>query len=297
MHGQVVRVRANALDVRTDAGLVRCSLRGRLKKERAAVGKLVAVGDVVDLAEAGSGEAAIEKVRPRRSKLSRPDPHNPNKELVIVANVDAMVIVVAAANPPPDLLAVDKCTVMASAGGAASAVCVNKTDLESPPWMTAYAKAGIPVFRTSALRGDGLDELRAFLAGKTSVFVGPSGVGKSTLLNVLKPGLALKTREVSGKTGEGRHTTSWAEVVEVDGARVIDTPGLEFFGLWGVTPDTLRGHFPEFPTSGCKFRDCAHTSEPRCAVRDAVGREVVASRYENYLAIRQILVEHREMFG
>ncbi len=294
MLGQVVRIRANGLEVRTEEGVVRCSLRGRLKKERGA-GKLATVGDEVELEASGAGEGRIGRVLPRRTKLSRPDPHNPRRELVMVANVDALVVVVAAADPPPDLLTIDKCTVMASAGGVPSAVCVNKIDLESPPWMTAYAKAGIQVMKTSAATGAGLEDLRAFLAGKLTVFVGPSGVGKSTLLNALKPGLALKTREVGG-TGEGRHTTSWAEIVDVGGGRVIDTPGLEFFGLWGVTAADVGERFQEFP-SGCKFRNCQHTNEPKCVVRDEVGRGVVAeSRYENYLAIRRILMESAEMF-
>lgn len=297
MRGQVVRIQANALVVRTPEGETRCSLRGRLKKERQPVGKLVTVGDWVEIAGAGAGEGTIETVHPRKTKLSRPDPHNPKKELVMVANVDALVVVQAAAEPEPDLLTIDKCTVMASAGGIPSAVCINKIDLAPAPDIDGiYAKAGIPVIRTSALRQDGLDALRAFLRGKTAVLLGPSGVGKSSLLNALQPGLALKVGEISRHTGEGRHTTTWAALLEIDGMRIVDTPGLEFFNLWGVTPATLREHFPEFP-AGCRFRDCAHTNEPQCAVREAASSGAVPrSRYENYLKIREILQERRELF-
>ncbi|MBI2930188.1 MAG: ribosome small subunit-dependent GTPase A [Planctomycetes bacterium] len=291
MPGQVTKMTANVVEVKTEQGVVRCGLRGRLKKERLVATKLAAVGDEVEIEISGPGEGTIHEIRPRRTKLSRPDPLRPSREQIIAANVDTLIIVMAAVQPEPDLLTIDKCTVMASAGGVVPALCMNKIDVGSPPWLHMYSKAGIPVFRVSAMKGDGLAELRAYLAGKLSVFLGPSGVGKSTLLNAMKPGLALKTREVSERTGEGRHTTTWAEVVEVDGARVIDTPGLEVFGMWGVTGQNLREHFKEFPLT-CKFRDCSHTNEPKCAVREGVERgEIHSSRYESYLKIRQMLVE------
>ena len=166
---------------------------------------------------------------------------------------------------------------------------VNKSDLARPD-LKAYETAGYRIVRTSARTGEGLDGLREVLKGRTSVFLGPSGVGKSSLLNALDPKLGLKTGDVS-KRGEGRHTTSWVELVAAAGGVIADTPGLEFFTFWGVTPETLKDHFLDFAelAPGCRFRNCTHTSEEVCAVRSVVA----PSRYRNYLVIRDRLIARR----
>jgi ribosome biogenesis GTPase len=298
--GRVVRIGGKTFDVTTEAGRLTCGFRGRLKKERQAVVRLVAVGDVVEVTPTEGTEGVIEEVLPRRSKLSRPSAANSRKEQVIVANVDAILIVEAARNPDLDLLTVDRCTVMASAAGIPAALCVNKTDLGPFAGTEIYPPLGIPVFPTSAARGEGLVELRKFLEGKTTVFIGPSGVGKSSLLNALHPAAAAKTGKVSDRTGGGRHTTTWAELVEVGpGTWVNDTPGLEIFALWEITPDNLRDCFVEFtgPAEKCKYRDCSHTMEPKCGVREAVASGTIAPpRHEHYVAIRKTLVEQHRLF-
>jgi ribosome biogenesis GTPase len=298
--GRVVRIGGKTFDVTTSAGRLTCEFRGRLKKDKQAVVRLVAVGDEVEVTPKEGTEGIIEKVLPRRSKLSRPSAANSRKEQVIVANVDSILIVESARNPDFDPLTVDRCTVMASAAGIPAALCVNKTDLGSAIGIDVYPQLGIPVFHTSAIRGEGLEKLRAFLDGKTTVFIGPSGVGKSSLLNALHPAAGVKTGKVSDRTGGGRHTTTWAELVELaPGTYVTDTPGLEIFALWEITPDSLRDYFPEFvdPATRCKYRDCSHTAEPKCAVLEAVKSGAIPpSRHKHYLSIRRSLVEQHKLF-
>jgi ribosome biogenesis GTPase len=299
--GRVVRIGGKTFDVTTSAGRLTCAFRGRLKKERQAVVRLVAVGDEVEVTPTEGTEGIIEKVLPRKSKLSRPSSGNARKEQVIVANVDAILIVQSARNPDLDLLTVDRCTVMASAAGIPAAVCVNKTDLGPPVGVDVYPPIGIPTFGTSAIRGEGLAELRKFLDGKTTVFIGPSGVGKSSLLNALHPAAAVKTGAVSERTGGGRHTTTWADLVElVPGTYVTDTPGLEIFTLWEITAESLRDYFPEFADRGtrCKYRNCSHQAEPHCVVLEALKAGLIApSRHAHYVSIRKALADRPALFG
>lgn len=296
MIGRIRKIAGNDHEVHGPEGVFHCRYRKKLKRERLATLKLAAVGDEVEVTPSGAGEGVIERVLPRRSKLSRHDVHRPTHEQVIVANVDVLVVVLAAADPDFNDLIMDQCTVMAAANALPCMLIVNKSDLARPD-LQAYATAGYRILRTSAKTGEGLDGLREVLKGRTSVFLGPSGVGKSSLLNSLDPKLGLKTGDVSRK-GEGRHTTTWVELVEAAGGMIADTPGLEFFTLWGVTPETLKDYFLDFAelAPGCRYRNCQHTSEEGCAVRSTVA----PSRYQNYLLIRDrlrarraALTEHR----
>ena len=289
MIGRIHKIAGNDHEVHGAEGVFHCRYRKKLKRERMSTLKLAAVGDEVELTSTGAGEGIIEKILPRRSKLSRHDVHRPTHEQVIVANVDFLVVVQAAADPEFNDLIMDQCTVMAAANGLPCLLIVNKSDLARPD-LKAYETAGYKIIRTSARTGEGLDGLRDVLKGRTSVFLGPSGVGKSSLLNALDPKLGLKTGDVS-KSGEGRHTTSWAELVSAAGGLIADTPGLEFFTLWGVTPETLKDYFLDFAelAPGCRFRNCAHTSEEGCAVRS----KVAPSRHQNYLLIRERLRARR----
>ena len=236
-------------------------------------------------------EGVIDKVLPRRSKLSRHDVLHPSKEQVIVANVDVLFVVQAAKDPEFNLGIVDKCTVMAAANRLPLVIVVNKSDLARPD-VSLYEKAGYRCLSTSAKTGEGVEELRGFLKGKTSVLMGPSGVGKSSLLNALVPDLRLKVGAVS-KRGEGRHTTTWVELVPIAGGLIADTPGMEFFTLWGVTPENLKDHFLDFADLApqCRFRNCSHTAETGCAVRG----HVPETRYQNYLDLLSKMKESRLM--
>ena len=292
MIGRIHKIAANDYEVHTDQGVLHCRFRGKAKRERQSVLKLAAVGDRVEVTPGEAKQGSIEKVLERRSKLSRHDVMRPSTEQVIVANVDVLFIVQAAKDPDFNDLIVDKCTVMGSANALPCVIVVNKSDLARPD-LSAYEKAGYRWVRTSAVTGEGLEELRGLLKDRTSVFLGPSGVGKSSLVNALDPGVDLKVGAVS-RRGEGRHTTTWAELVPVSGGIVADTPGLEFFTLWGVTPENLKDHFLEFAelAPGCKFRNCGHLGEAGCAVRGRVSE----SRYRNYLEIRAKLIVRRDLF-
>jgi ribosome biogenesis GTPase len=293
MKGRIHKIAANDYEVHTQKGVFHCRFRGKLKRERKAALKLAAVGDFVEITPGEAGEGAIEEVLPRRSRLSRHDVMRPSAEQVIVANVDVLFVVQAAKDPDFNDTIVDKCTVMAAANRLPLVIVVNKTDLARPD-LSVYENAGYRCLRTSARSGEGVDGLRGFLKDRTSVFMGPSGVGKSSLINALDPELSLKVGDVS-RHGEGRHTTTWVELIPIAGGLVADTPGLEFFTLWGVTPENLKDHFLDFVdlAGGCRFRNCSHTSEAGCAVR---GR-VAESRYRNYLDVLEKLRERRNVFG
>jgi len=290
MTGRIHKIAANDYEVHSETGVYHCRFRGKLKRERGNALKLAAVGDEVEFTPGDEQQGTIEKVLERRSRLSRHDVLKPSKEQVIVANVDVLFVVQAARDPDFNLGIVDKCTVMAAANRLPLVIVVNKSDLARPD-VSFYEKAGYRCLRTSARTGEGIEELRGFLKGKTSVLMGPSGVGKSSLLNALDPELALKVGGVS-KRGEGRHTTTWVELVPMGGGLIADTPGMEFFTLWGVTPENLKDHFLDFVdlAHGCRFRNCSHTKETACAVRG----HVAESRYANYLDLLAKLIERRQ---
>lgn len=292
MIGRIHKIAGNTYLVQAEGELLRCRCRGRFRKGLLPGGKPAAVGQEVEVVPCGAGEGRIERVLPPRSKLSRGDILRPSREQIIVANVDVLIVVQAAREPDFDPLVTDKCTVMAAANHLPCVLCVNKIDLGRPD-LSAYEQAGFACVKTSARTGEGLDALRRFMKGRTSVLVGPSGVGKSSLLNAVEAGLQLKVGEIS-RRGEGRHTTSWVELVPAGGGLAADTPGLEFFTLWGVTAENLRDHFLDFAelAGRCRFRDCTHTVEEGCAVRGSVA----PSRYRSYLEIRKDLFSRSNVF-
>lgn len=253
------------------------------------------VGDVVRFGT-HSGQARIEARDPRRSCLSRPDPGNPHHALVIAANVDLAIIVVAAKDPPLRPGLIDRLVLAIEHGGAAPAVCVNKFDLcneqeraEVAATVAPYRELGSEVFCCSAQTGEGCNELREFLAGKSSVFVGHSGVGKSSILNALDPHGDRITGDVRQYDGRGRHTTTASSLRDLpDGTRVIDTPGVRSFGLDGLSPGQVRDGFGEFArfAAGCRFSDCTHVHEPECGVREAAENGgLTLARYQSYCRI------------
>jgi len=248
----------------------------------------VAIGDQVLFSPT---RRRIEQILPRRTALSRADPHNPHLERVIAANVDVVVNVVSLKTPPLRPGLIDRYLIAIGKSGAEPLICANKVDLLISPEeldpLRPYQDAGIPVILCSAATGAGLDSLSAALAGKLCVFAGHSGVGKSSLLNALDPRLDIATGTVSEGNEKGRHTTTSSALYRLpNGATVIDTPGIREFGLWDVAPADLRRYYQEFGACRCAFSDCTHTHEPECGVKEALERGVISKpRYESYLRI------------
>ena len=277
--------------VRLETGdVVDARLRGHLKLEQR-TGSAVVVGDRVQLRGHGDGSWTIEQVEPRASELARRSPGGGRRARVIAANIDQVVVVLAAARPEPHLRMLDRFLVLCEANYLPAVIVVNKLDLvpleELRARFAAYVAAGYPLLFTSVRQGLGIEDVRALLRGRTSVLTGPSGVGKSSLLNALEPGLALRTGEVSEAVEKGQHTTVSAELVPLaEGGYVADTPGLRELGLWAVPLDELDAFFPEFEPflENCRFTgSCTHTHEPDCAVRDAVAAGHIApARYDSY---------------
>jgi len=272
----------------------------------------IAVGDrvVVDALDAPGDEThGVEGVVDRRTKLARPDAHDPRQERVVAANVDVVVIVVSVVSPPLHPRLIDRYLVAIESGGADAVIAVNKLDLLAAQdrdgemsKLAPYEDAGVPVVGCVAAPGDDsgsrVDELRALLAGKTCAFVGHSGVGKSSLANALDPTLGLDTGRVRGQDARGRHTTTSSSMHVIGSGdariRVIDTPGVRYFGLADMSPEELRWSFPEFAqhAGSCRFTDCTHEHEPGCAVKDAAQRgDIARVRHETYL---RLLGELRE---
>ncbi len=256
---------------------------------------LLAPGDRVFI-EFEEDDAFVRGVAPRRTTLSRPaGEHDRIRRQVIAANIDLIVVVAAAAQPPFRPGLVDRFLIAAEIGGVESVLCLNKADLTDgePAELQIYRDLGMRVCVTSCMDGRGLAELREMLSGRFSVFAGHSGVGKSSLLNTLDPALRVHTQEVSNQTLRGRHTTTASRLYELAGnVRVIDTPGIRTLGLWRVTPAESAYYFPEFAEAvwDCKYRNCTHTHEPGCAVKLAVaGGRIKESRYASYCRVRASL--------
>lgn len=291
--GDVLRGTGGTWHVRTSDGEVReASLRGRLKK---AGGTKIAVGDEVEVEQdLPSGAWAISAIRPRRSQLARREPGSGYGERVVAANVDQVVVVFAAAKPEPHPRMLDRFLVIAEANELLSRVVVNKVDLvpqgEAEQTFSDYERAGYAVHYTSTKTRAGLDALHDSLAGLSSIFSGPSGVGKSSLLNAIFPGLNLRIGEISESVNKGRHTTVGAVMHPLpDGGYVVDSPGLREVGMWQLAPDELDRCFPEFrPHLGeCRFGDCSHLVEPGCAVRQAAeAGKISPARYDSYSRLR-----------
>lgn len=295
--GMVIRKTLHTYQIWDGDEHIWCTLSGRLKKETDA--NLIVVGDVVRWNEA----AQIIEVLPRRNRLSRrgavPMPSACAHEQIIVANVDQVVPVFAAANPRPAWNLLDRYLVSAEAAAIPALVCLTKMDLveghpqaeEIEAVAAEYRAIGYDVVLTSTITGRGLDDLQARLPGRLSALVGKSGVGKTSLLNAVEPGLGLRVQTISQATGKGRHTTSVSEIVMIEsGGAIIDTPGIREFGLWNVDEDDLALFFPEMrPFVGqCRFRlDCRHDEEPGCAIRKAVvDGQISPYRYQSYLKLR-----------
>ena len=274
--------------VEIPSGVLEASLRGRVKQKD---DRIVSVGDLVELGRVEDA-VRIERIVDRTSALTR---HGVAKrrEQVIVANVDQVVVTVAAAAPEPDLLMVDRLLALAELSAIHGLVVVNKIELagttDVPSDMAPYVDAGYDVMRTSAKTRHGLEELAERLRDRISVFTGQSGVGKSSLLNALMPGLDLRVGEVGQRKGRGRHTTVAAALYPYPGGGyVADTPGLQYLSLWEVDPASLDTGFVEFSefAETCRFGDCRHRREPSCGVRDAVERDDVSERrYASYLGL------------
>ncbi len=301
--GVVIKKSTNTSLVQTGSGKIACGLSSRLRKQARA--DLVAIGDEIRLVETAPGYAEIVEILPRRNRLSRrsavPMPSAYAAEQVIAANVDQVVPVFAAAHPTPSWGLLDRALVSAESSGIPALVCITKTDLLEPGSQSEelqsivadYRRIGYPVVLTSAANGAGLDEFKAALRGKLSLLIGKSGVGKSSLLNAIQPGLGLKTQTVSQANDKGRHTTSHLEMFPLAcGGSIIDTPGIREFGLWDVDEDDLAQFFPEMrPFIGiCKFGlDCRHDEEPGCAIRKAVSAgEISPYRYRSYLKLKEL---------
>lgn len=267
-----------------------CKLRGRFKKEKSEA----IPGDRVQFEDLGNGSGVIEEIAPRTTLLTRP----------MVSNVEQVIITFAAANPDLHYKLLDQFLVMAEASELHIVICLNKVDLLDDPAeankiLQLYEEIGYQTVYCSAKQDHGIQELRGILKDRLSVFAGASGVGKSALLNAVQPGLSLVEGEISKKIKRGRHTTRHVELLQLDhGGLVADTPGFSFFEMEFLAPEELPYLFPEMVEyiGQCRFQNCTHDHEPKCAVKAAVAEgKITEGRYENYLSVlKEVQEKERE---
>jgi len=294
VRGIVVRSQSGFFTIDTDQGQVVARMRGRLKKG-AKTGDLIAVGDWVKVSIQDDDTAMVEEIEERQNKFSRLAPTERGEyEQIIIANPDQVILTFACADPTPNMRMLDRFLIITEDQRISSVIIANKIDLvgksKAKKLFGHYSKMGYSVHYTSAKRKTGIQKLRKMLTGKVSVFAGPSGTGKSSLLNAVEKGLGLHVREVSQSTGKGRHTTVVREMFPLKhGGYVADTPGLKALALWDIEPEEVDGYFPEIGSlvSKCQYSNCSHVDEPNCAVKDAVEKgKIHPERYESYLRIR-----------
>lgn len=287
MQGVIIKALSGFYYVKTESGTVECRARGRFRLD----GSSPLVGDRVEISLDANGKGRVDKLLPRKNFFIRP----------AVANIDLLIAVASEVNPVTDPFLIDRVTAFAEHMGCEVLICINKSDAARVSRLRdIYATSGYRVIETSAVTGEGVEELRGCIAGKVCAFSGNSGVGKSSLLNALEPGLGLETGVVSEKLGRGRHTTRHVEIFPAGGAFVADTPGFASFDMEQLPPipkEELQLCFPEFgPYIGkCRFDDCAHLKEPGCAVREAMDEgKINASRHLSYARLYEISAKYKE---
>ena len=298
MRGLVVKNTGSWYVVRTDDGAtVNCKIKGNLRLKGFRCTNPVAVGDVVEVEMRSDGNAFIVKIEQRRNYIIRRASNLSKEFQIIAANLEQAVLVVTLANPVTNTTFIDRFLATAMAYDVPALIVINKVDLLAEPDDRAlldavahlYRSIGYPVLLTSTITGEGMEELRLSLFDKTSLFSGNSGVGKSSLINLLVPDAALRVGDVSAVHHTGMHTTTFSEMLDLpSGGRLIDTPGVKGFGTIDFDPAQVSHYFPEiFKVSrDCRFDNCTHTHEPGCAVREAVERSFISqSRYASYLSI------------
>jgi len=295
--GTVVRSTGSWNTVLLDSGeKVECRLRGQFRTQELRTTNPVAVGDRVTV-ELDDNVGVITEIHERRNHIVRRSVNLSKAAHVIAANLDQAIMLTTVTSPRTSFGFIDRFLVVAEAYRIPSMVVFNKADLLNTvplrqrlkDYEDTYRKAGYPVLTISARTGDGLRALKAHLAGRTTLVFGHSGVGKSTLLNALEPGLELRTGQISDKHRKGTHTTTFAEMFTLsDGARVIDTPGIKEFGLVNMSKEEIHHYFPDLfkASAQCRFNNCLHLEEPGCHVREVVSKGVISeNRYSSYISI------------
>ena len=282
-------------DVQDSSGsTIKCNLKGRIRLEGLRSTNPISVGDSVVFTRSSDGTGIIEKIEERKNLIARKSVNLSKESHIVASNLDRAFLIVTIAQPRTSSGFIDRFLVTAEAYGIPTTIVFNKVDLldeesaERQNELEAiYSSAGYEIIRVSAKTGEGIDELKHLLNEGMNLLSGHSGVGKSTIINGVVPGLDLKTAEVSDSHSKGKHTTTFAEMFEVPGGGfIIDTPGIKGFGLTSLEKETLNHHFPEIlqKLDGCKFNNCIHIDEPGCAVKDAVEEgQISEERYSNYL--------------
>ena len=292
LRGLIIKAQSGFFTVETGQGFTVCQLRGKLKHGRA-TGDIAAIGDYVRITVLADGSGVIEEVEERKRSIVRLDPRPQGEyQQVLLANPDQAVFVFACAHPHPKLKMLDRYLVIAEKQRVPALIVANKIDLVDDAQKTfgVYGSLGYRVIYTSTKLNAGLDELKISLAGKVSAFAGPSGVGKSSLLNAIQPGLGLAVNEISTAINKGKHTTVTRQMFPlVEGGYVADTPGWKSLALWDTEPEEMDAYFPELRdlVPHCQFSDCTHTHEPGCAVQAALKEgKIHQERYDSYLRLR-----------
>lgn len=280
----------------TDGQAFKARLKGKFKIDGITSTNPIAVGDIVDIeTEEGEESVVITFIHTRRNYINRVSPHNRNMHHIVAANLDQSLLFATLAEPKTSLGFIDRFLVVSEAYHVPAIIVFNKIDLykkkenEKLAWATdLYREIGYTVVHTSVETGEGMMEIKELLKNKTTLLSGHSGVGKSTFINHLFPGIEIKTQHVSGWSGKGLHTTTFAEMYDIEsGGKIIDTPGIREMGLVDISRQELSHYFPEMREllNDCRFNNCMHTNESGCAVKKAVGGKVHEERYISYLKI------------
>ncbi len=310
--GRVLSIKSDGIIVDLDGIPYFCILRGALKQEKTQAKNLVTVGDFVHVLETGQQEGSIVFVEKRYSHLSRAETLSQRREHMIAANIDYVLITSSVLQPTLKPTLVDRYIIAAKKGNMEPVIIVNKIDLlKNPPeyidphsieeeqflydeFCKAYSDLGFPFLKISIVTGEGVDELKELMRGKTSVFSGQSGVGKSSLINAAL-GTELKTGDIVERTRKGTHTTTSANLIRLkDGGFCVDTPGIKSFGVWDIKPEDVRFYFPDIHTIGhlCAYPNCSHMHEPDCAVHKAIENGTLSPlRFDSYSALMASMEE------
>jgi ribosome biogenesis GTPase / thiamine phosphate phosphatase len=306
MQGKVYKSTGSWYVVKTTDGTIwNARLKGIFKLDGITSTNPLAVGDDVEFESENEGEqtALITAINNRHNYINRQSPSHRMQHHIVAANIDQSFLIVTLKDPRTSQGFVDRWLVTCEAYHVPAVLLFNKTDLyrnkeeeRFQAWKEMYTAIGYRIIRMSVAIGEGLDEVKRLLRDKISLLSGHSGVGKSSFLNALFPGLGLKTQDVSGWSGKGIHTTTFAEMFDLpEGGHIIDTPGMREFGLVNISKAELSGYFPEMRALAglCQFNNCLHLEEPGCKIKQAVSEDLIApERYYSYCAILASIEEH-----